>query len=316
MIKIGCVSIDVSHPKVFASGAINDNLNMRYTHVVKESFRTDEELNWFKEKFNLEEICQSVEEMADKADVGFVHSCNWEKHLPLAKPFIDSGKPVFIDKPLVGTVKDVAKVREYVKNGAKILGASAVVHGDTIREFLAKPIEERGEILSIYGVSGTNEFDYSIHIVEAISALAQSRAVSNTYIGSGYTKDGAKCENFALEFENGIHAVYSTQLCGWMPFTITVVTTKGAFTFDPAENSYNNFLKELCDELTTGKSRLSDIETILNACEIMICGKKSRDELNGKKVTISDLCEDDGFDGNAFEEYYERTANRAVYTGE
>lgn len=316
MIKIGGVSIDVSHPKVFATNMISDHIDMRYTHICKESFRTDEELKWFVDKFGVEEVVKSAEDMADKVDVGFVQSCNWEKHLPQAEPFMKRGKPVFIDKPLVGTVKDIAMVRRYISQGAKILGASAVVHGDTIREFLEMPVEERGEILTIYGVSGTNEFDYSIHIVEAISALAQSKAVSNKYIGCGTAPDGSKCENFVLEFENGINAVYSTQLCGWMPFTITVVTTKQTFTFDPAVNSYNNFLQEIYTELATGKSRLSDIETILNCCEIMICGKKSRDELGGQKVTIADLDEKDGFDGYAFEKHYAQIANRAVYTGE
>ena len=36
----------------------------------------------------------------------------------------------------------------------------------------------------------------------------------------------------------------------------------------------------------------------------MLCGKKSRDEYNGQRITIEDLNEDDKFDGYAFEASY------------
>ena len=35
-----------------------------------------------------------------------------------------------------------------------------------------------------------------------------------------------------------------------------------------------------------------------------MCGKKSRDELNGSKVKIEQLTDNDGFDGYAFEKTY------------
>ena len=47
----------------------------------------------------------------------------------------------------------------------------------------------------------------------------------------------------------------------------------------------------------------------------MICGKKSRDTLSGAVVNISDIEENDGFDGYAFEKEYEGIANRKVYAG-
>ena len=47
----------------------------------------------------------------------------------------------------------------------------------------------------------------------------------------------------------------------------------------------------------------------------MIAGKKSRDQLNGAKVTLDQLTETDGFDGNAFEQTYAKaqTAKGPMY---
>ncbi|MFQ8831544.1 MAG: hypothetical protein ACLR7U_00705 [Ruthenibacterium lactatiformans] len=37
----------------------------------------------------------------------FIHGCDWDDHLRCAMPFIEQGKPVFIDKP-GGNLADAA----------------------------------------------------------------------------------------------------------------------------------------------------------------------------------------------------------------
>ncbi len=73
---------------------------------------------------------ESLDELAESTDIGFIQSCNWEDHIAEALPFIERGKPVFIDKPMVGSVKDVAKIRELVANGAKIIGSSSARYAE------------------------------------------------------------------------------------------------------------------------------------------------------------------------------------------
>ncbi|MBE6695591.1 MAG: hypothetical protein E7587_03980 [Ruminococcaceae bacterium] len=314
MVKIGGVSIDVSHPRAF-SDVINElGLDMRYTHICKKSiFRTAEDFEWFQSKYDAKGV-SAPEEMADEIDIAFIQACNWEKHLDLAMPFINKGKPVFIDKPIVGSVKDAKRIRELVANGAKIYGASAIRHAKELREFLALPESERGKVITVYGVSGCNEFDYGIHIVEAMSEVAGAKAVSNKYVGTNEV-DGVKCESYAIRYENGVTGMYTTQVTKWAPFSMTVVTTTGVYSFAPNSDFYANMLTEVYNQMTKGESRLADIETIVNCCEIMICGKKSRDELGGNEVAIDELEEKDGFDGYSFEAKYAMTANPNVFKG-
>ncbi len=302
MVKIGGVSLDVSHPKAFSLAIQKEKLDMRYTHSCKMSFRNDEEFAWFTKTFDVIPV-EKIEDMVDEVDVGFIQSCNWQKHLDLAAPFISKGKPVFIDKPIVGTVRDAKKLRELVVNGAKIYGGSGIRHAQEIRDFLSIPEETRGKIISIYGSSAVNEFDYGIHIVEAMQQLAGCKAKTNQFIAKN-TVDGVPCETFCITFENGINGFYTTQLAKWMPFAMVVVTTTKVYTFGPNTRYYENLLTEVQSQIATGKSKLADIDSILNCCEIMICGKKSRDEKSGAIVSISDLNENDGFDGYDFEEKY------------
>lgn len=314
MITIGGVSLDVSHPKAFASTLETYCMDMRYQYVCDPGFRTEEEGNWFKNRFNLDAIVDTIDEMADKVDVGFIQSCNWDKHLDQAMPFIEKGKPVFIDKPIVGSMADIDRLRSLVAGGAKIMGSSSVRYCPEIRNFLSQSEEVRGKILTIYGTSGTDEFNYSVHIVEAMSQLAGAKACKCQYLGEALTADKQRCQSYSIDYENGIKGIYSACLDVWQPFVIVVVTTKSVYHFEVDLNQiYPSLLREIYKELARGESILADTEELINCTQIMLCGKKSRDERNGQVVSIEELEPGDRFDGDAFEKEYALIANRNVY---
>ena len=316
MINIGLVSLDVSHPKAFASVMETHCMNMRYKYVYNPGFRTEADREWFVNRFKLDGYKNSIEEMVDEVDVGFIQSCNWDKHLDQAMPFIKSGKPVFIDKPIVGGMADIERLRALVSSGARIMGSSSVRYCPEIQSFLARSEEDRGRILTVYGTSGTDEFNYSVHIVEAMSQLAGAPAHTCQYLGEAKTADGQRCQSYAIDYESGVQGVYSACLDVWQPFVMVVITTKNVYHFEiDLGQIYPSLLREIYRELHDGKSRLADTETLINCTQIMLCGKKSRDCRGGAPVAISELEPDDRFDGDAFEKEYEVIANPKVYRG-
>lgn len=177
MIKIGLVNLDTSHPKSFSEYFGGGN-RARYTAVFNDGFRGDDEVENFMETANVEKRCSTIEELVSCVDIGFVQSCNWDKHLEQAQYFIDAGKPVFIDKPIVGNLADCKRLEKLAEAGAIILGGSSLRYSEEVTDFLKQSESERGKILNIFGTAGVDEFNYAIHIVEAIHQLAQSNAVS------------------------------------------------------------------------------------------------------------------------------------------
>ncbi|MDD4557306.1 MAG: hypothetical protein PHX89_00005, partial [bacterium] len=105
MIKIGIINIDTSHPITFAE-YLKKGKRARYTAIYNDGFRSEAEVEGFISKYGLERRCSSIEELADCVDIGFVQGCNWDRHLSQAKLFLAGGKPVFIDKPIVGSLSD------------------------------------------------------------------------------------------------------------------------------------------------------------------------------------------------------------------
>ncbi len=309
MINIGLVSIDTSHPKTYAKNmAEHPELGLRYAMLFDDGFRGDDEVEWFIKKYNMLPRAESIDELAEKTDAGFVQGCNWDKKLNQAMPFIERGKPVFIDKPFVGSVKDINRVRELVAGGAKILGSSATRYAEEVQSFMQKPVEERGEVISVYVTSGNDEFDYAVHAGELLSEIAGAPAVSCRYV-DGTERDGGKTEIFTVKFENGVIGTYCTELTRWYPFSVTIVTTKTVYTTTIASSKvYYQILSRLSEALHSGKNVLTDIDSLLNVTEFLLCGKRSRDFENGREVKIEELREDDAFDGYEFAKEYARNA--------
>ncbi len=305
MKKIGLVNIDTSHPFSWAEKMeATPELDMQYAMLFSDGFRGDDEVNWFINKYNMMGRAATIDELAEKCDVGFVQSCNWEKHIEQALPFIKLGKPVLLDKPFVGSVKDIKKIRELQADGAKFIGSSSARYAEEIQEFLAKPVEERGEIVSVYGESGVDEFNYGVHVGEILSELAGAKAVSCRFTAAT-EREGAKCEVYTVRFENGVIGTYVTYLSGWRPFNVSVMTTKTSYCFKmDSSKIYMALLTRVSEYLKTGKQTTADVEMLLNVSEFMLCGKRSRDFENGREVLISELKEDDKFDGYKFEKAY------------
>lgn len=309
MKKIGLVNIDTSHPQGFSRRmAENKDFDMQYAMIYNDSFRGDDEVNWLINKYDMDGRAATIEELAAKTDIGFIQSCNWDNHLEQAMPFINVGKPVFIDKPMVGSVSDIKRTRELVKNGAKILGSSSARYCVEIQEFLNTPVEERGEVVAVYCEAGVDEFNYGVHAGEIISELAGAKAVSCKFNGRA-NRDGALCDSFTVKFENGVIGTYYTYLSGWRPFQVSIMTTKQSCSFKiDSGKLYAALLSRIAEYLKTGENTTTDVENILNVTEFMLCGKRSRDFENGKEVFVTDLHDDDGFDGQLFHEGYAAAA--------
>ena len=303
MIRIGVVNIDVSHPSAFAEELLKED-RARYVAVFNDGFRGEDQVKGFAEKFGLEKICDSVEELADYVDVGFIQGCNWDRHLEYAMPFIERNKPVFIDKPMVGNMAECRKLIELEKNGAVILGSSALRYCNEVKDFLNPEPGKEGGLLHADIVVGIDEFNYAIHGVEAICALAQEKPVSVKYLGVS-EKGGQKCETYFVKFDGGATACYHS-LAGRNVFmNIIVVGEKRCYSVKVDNGAlYKALLDELCDKLEGKENNVADMVTLTDSIKVMLAGKCSK-ENGGKEIALdAPELEETSFDGYAFEEDY------------
>ena len=311
MLKFGAITIDTSHPKSFAK-KLAEGERGRYVAVFNDGFRGEDEVNAFAE-FNNLKVCSSVEELADMVDIGLVHSCNWDKHLSYVAPFIERNKPVFIDKPLVGNLKDARKLIELVNSGANILGSSALRYCYEVQNVHASLQENNAKILHVNVSVGTNEFDYAIHAYEMICALLKDRPVDARYMGTACAGNQA-CESYFLSFACGATAVINCVSPKQTGFFTTVLTdvrdADTCFKVD-ASKLYEAMLKEVCSELEGKENLLAPIEDQIIPIKAALACKASK-LADGKVIALDDPClEDVAFDGYAFEAGYSAGAAKS-----
>lgn len=309
MIRVGAVNIDTSHPLGFGE-VMEKGDRARYVGVFNDSFRDDKEVDGFIRRFGLEKRCQTLDELADMCDICFIHGCDWDDHLRCMVPFLRKGKPVFVDKPLVGNLADCQKIRQLVKEGTVILGASSARYAFEIQRFLAIPEEERGRIVNVFGTVGVDEFNYGIHIAEAIGGLIGSGAESVRHAGRGET-DGKICDTYHVRFSSGQSAVYNTFEGTWQPFVIVVMTTKNTYHFKMDSNKlYEALLEQICNYMEGKPHTMADTASLIESVEVMLAGLKSK--TNGGQTCK--LCElttgDPSFNGGVFWEGYGKAASR------
>lgn len=314
MIRIGAVNIDTSHPLGF--GEVMEKANRaRYVGVYNDSFRSDAEVDGFVWRFGLERRCGTLEELAGMCDIGFIHGCNWDDHLRCALPFLRAGKPVFIDKPIVGNLSDCAKIEELARGGAVILGASSARYAFEVRDFLSLPVEERGEIVQVLGTAGVDEFNYGIHIAEAIGGILGVGARQVRYMGRGEA-DGRYSESYCVQYASGKNAIYTTFTGTWQPFVLTIMTTKSTYFFKiDSSRLYEALINEICNYMEGKPHQLAGVDALLESVRVMLAGCASRAR-QGEAVRLDALRETDpAFDGAAFCAVYGQAAGNLYHSG-
>jgi predicted dehydrogenase len=124
--RIGMIGLDTSHVTAFTR-LINDPQKDYGCRVVvgypggspdieASAGRVQKYTNQLRDEYGLE-IVDSIEELCRKVDGVMLESVDGRPHLEQAKPVIAAGKPIFIDKPMAGSLADVLEIFRLAKTG-------------------------------------------------------------------------------------------------------------------------------------------------------------------------------------------------------
>jgi len=229
----------------------------------------------------IESISGTLNQMAGSVDAVLLSRDDPENHVEMARPFIDAGIPVFIDKPLAITARDLEWFRRKNEEGRLIMSCSSMRYSCECRT--AKT--EMGALGKIELVNATGKKDwvkYGVHMIEAASALLDD-PIPATVRNIG--KPGK--EIVCIEYENGIKVVINIFQEIASAFHISAYGHNG-WRFIEIKNSYSMFrdnIIEFIRSVQEGRSRL-DFRKTENIIKTLIAGKESL-ENGGKEIAVS-----------------------------
>jgi predicted dehydrogenase len=232
------------------------------------------------------EIVDSIDALLKKVDVVFLESVDGRPHLEQVKPVFQAKKPVFIDKPVAGSLADAVAIYRLAKeSGTPCFSSSALRFSPSILSVRDDP--KYGGVLGcdVYGPCSLEPhhpdlFWYGIHGVEGLFTIMGPGCESVTRV---QTKD---VELVTGKWKDGRIATFRGNRKGPYDYGAMVFGAK-SIGLSRGFGGYEPMLVEICKFFESGKAPVSAEET-LEIYTFMEAADESKRQ-GGKPVTLASV---------------------------
>ena len=224
-------------------------------------------------------IVDKPEDMIGKVDAVIIATDIGSEHVERAKPFIEAGIPLFIDKPLCDNREDLEFFKNARANGAKIISSSSMRYCKELLPYLNGHFNEVGKTRLITYSMPKKWETYGIHALEAVFALTGPGFVSIRNVGS------LRRNIVHLKHKNDFDVVISNiyDFCG-APLTIQGTAGTVAINIQDSYFAFRTQLVKFIEYLRTEVEPVpfSHTEELM---KLVIGGIESRAQ-NGKEIML------------------------------
>ncbi len=170
---------------------------------------------------------KSYDEFVGKIDGLIVTARHGANHLKYALPYMNSGIPMFIDKPITASVSEALELASLLKaNSVRVTGGSSCIHAKEVRELVAIARAVDTEIVNGYvraPISMDNAYGgfwfYSQHLVQIMQEIFG-------YYPKSVIAD-TKGDNIHLTVKYDAYDIFATYTDGNYTYYASIGTVKG-----------------------------------------------------------------------------------------
>ncbi len=223
MYKVAILGCENSHADSFLDAVINEKIvnDVEFVGVYSDDVKAAQRLH---DVFGVS-VAASYDEFVGKVDGVIITARHGDNHYKYAKPYIDSGIPMFIDKPITCSEEDAkAFVEELKAHKVQICGGSVCVLTDHVQRLKKAVAEETyGKAFGGYLRAPLNMnnpyggfFFYSQHLAQVAMEIFgyYPTAVKVVNNGDVYTCILRYDEyDVTLAYVNGTNLYYATISC-------------------------------------------------------------------------------------------------------
>ena len=210
------------------------------------------------------QIVDNPVDMIGHVDAVFIESNEGNLHLDHAKPFLEAGLPLFIDKPYAATTAQGRAIADLsAQHGVPVFSASSLRYTETVVDLQATLADEGGAQGAMVYSPGSEHYanpgllNYGIHGVEVLYSLMGPGCQEVWAVRT----DGA--DHVTGRWDGGRLGTVRAIRSGGGGYGLTVFSEKRAINSDiVTSNNYRNLLREIMKMLETGTPPLAIEETI------------------------------------------------------
>ncbi len=230
------------------------------------------------------QVAREPAEVIGLVDAVLIPTDKGNEHVERARPFLEAGLPVFIDKPLTDNEPDLRQFVRWHHEGKAFLSTSCMRYA---REFacLRADLNGLGELRLITMTTSKSWERYGIHALEGVYPFLSPggwRSVTNS--------GTARANIVHLQHDSGVDVVLAAinDLYGALG-CLSVYGTQGVLSarFTDTFYAFKVQLREFIDYLRTGR-RPVPFEETAELMKIIIAGIRSRDDA-GRKISLDEI---------------------------
>jgi predicted dehydrogenase len=269
--RIGIIGLDTSHSIAFAKALNGSNLPANYTGFsitaayprgsadIESSTKRIPGYTEEVKKLGIE-IVSSIEELLEKSDFVLLETNDGRPHLEQAMKVIKAGKPLFIDKPVAGSLSDAIAIYESAKKyKVPIFSSSSLRYMETAQQVAQGKI---GKVLgadtfspAILEKTHPDLFWYGIHGVEILYTVMGQGCKELVRISSPNT------DVVVGTWQDGRTGTFRGTRTGTHDYGGTAYGEKGNLVLGPFKG-YDNLLDQVIAFFKSGIAPVSAEETL------------------------------------------------------
>lgn len=228
----------------------------------------------------IENVVTRPEDVIGRVDAVVIATDDGTDHVRRARPFVEAGLPVFVDKPMATTLEELRQFVEWHRAGRILLSTSGMRYAPEMRaDFSAL-----GDLRWITSFTCKTWERYGIHALEAVEPL----------VGPGFltvtTQGGENGDVVHLTHRSGVRVTLGALHDAYGSFgAVHLYGTRGelALKLTDTYHAFRGQLVAWIDMLRTGRRPLPFEETV-ELMAVIIAGIRSREQ-GGRTVAIADI---------------------------
>ncbi len=227
----------------------------------------------------INQAVERPEDMLGAVDAVIIARDDYEVHLELAKPFLEAGVPVFIDKPLSVDLGELRFFKPYLEAG-KLMSCSGMRYARELDETRAT-ISGFGRLKLLRGAVVLSWEKYGIHLIDALFNVVSCRPVSVASLDASHSSKAVAMDDGSLLQIDALGQAPKT-------FRFDIWGEDRLFTCEVNDNfsMFRRALWHFAEMIRTGRPEVP-VDDTLNAMRLLIAGRMA--EREERKVLLDEL---------------------------
>lgn len=286
MIRLGIVSLESTHVDAFCrifNSDPSEPTRLEGATVVALCNQDNDpaRVAELQHQWKIEIVVNRPSDLLDMVDAVLLCGRDGSRHLEQARPFLEAGLPVFVDKPMALDLDDANQmIALALDHGAPLMSASGLRYADELTAALEEVGDE--EIIHANLVGPGELFFYGIHLSDMLNAImgAGVQAVAN--LGE------VEFDLIAVSFGDGRSASLQLLREAYARHHGELFTANGSVRFEIREHTfYNRLMQRFLAMVETGEPPIP-YEDMLEAVAVLVAADRSYRQ-GGRAVRLVEL---------------------------